>query len=84
MNFLIDHNIFGSLNIEGKSESNGRVDHEFKEPLITPAIVSSPLKVISLDTESSHKNGALFCIGMYAKGYGKNFLPIAIHIQLNR
>lgn len=72
--FLIDRDIFASLNIEGKSESNGRVDHAFKEPVLTPAAASPKLKVISLDTESSHKNGNLFCIGMYAQGYEKNFL----------
>ncbi len=72
--FLIDNNIFASLEIEGESVPSERVDLIFNEPLIKSAECKPKIKVISLDTESNKKTGQLFCIGLYGENYQKNFM----------
>ena len=74
--FLIDHDIFGSIEIEGAPQSSERIDFVYEEPEILPVRESPPqqLKVLSLDTESSRDSGELFCIGLYGKQYEKTFL----------
>jgi len=74
MRFLIDNGIFGSFDIEGDYDSAEKVDRVYKNPKIKPISWKPKLKVISLDTESSHSTGKLFCIGLYSEGYEKTFL----------
>lgn len=74
MRFIIDNDILASINIEGKDESSQRVNHTFKEPKINPSDFVPNLKVLSIDTESDHKTGALYCIGMCGEGYSKSIM----------
>ncbi len=72
--FLIDHDILGSLYIEGEFETAEKVNRVYHEPNIKPAQFIPQLKVVSIDTESGKNNGALFCIGMYGDKYEKTFM----------
>ena len=71
--FLIDNNIFTSIEIEGEYESSEKIDRIYKNPKIFPIEYKQNLKVLSLDTESD-KSGSLFCIGLYSDNYKKNFI----------
>lgn len=74
MRFLIDHELFGPLALEGDYETAERVERVYRLPEIKPSATLQQLKVVSLDTESSKKTGELFCIGLYAPHYQKSFL----------
>ncbi|MDP3881672.1 MAG: DNA polymerase II [Nanoarchaeota archaeon] len=72
--FLIDHDLYGSISIEGEYENSEKIDRIFREPEIKTAAFQPKLKVLSLDTESSHNGGGLYCIGMYGENYEKTFM----------
>ncbi len=72
--FLIDHNLFGSIEIHQSPTTSERIDDVYDQPEIVPATIQPKLKVISLDTESSRTTGELFCIGLYGENYEKTFL----------
>ncbi len=73
--FLIDNGLFSSLEIRGDAASSERIDCIYTEPELHPTHLSPApkLKIISLDTESSHTTGELFCIGLYGENYEKTF-----------
>lgn len=74
--FIMDHDLLGSINIDGEYESSEKIDRVYKEPKISPVPAEQfkpELKVVSIDTESD-KKGKLFCIGIFAKNYRKNFM----------
>ncbi len=72
--FMIEHNLLGTLEIKGDSTSEERVDRFFLEPELKPGEYNPELKILSLDIETTSKhNGDLFCIGLYSKNYVKNF-----------
>ncbi|MBI3334759.1 DNA polymerase II [Candidatus Pacearchaeota archaeon] len=71
--FLIDQDILGSLDIEGDWQVNERVDRVYMHPKIKPSPYTPQLKILSIDTESS-LSGELYCIGLYASNYQKNFM----------
>lgn len=81
MRFLIDNNIFGSFDIEGEYESTEKIDRFYKNPKIKAIDWAPNLKVVAIDTESSHLSGKLFCIGLYSKDYEKTFLVGKTNIQ---
>ncbi len=72
--FVIDNNIHSVIDISGDTETSERVDVVFQNPSIKPAIGEIPLKVLSIDIESSKLNEDLFCVGLYSHNYEKNFL----------
>src|SRR3989338_3062878 len=72
--FLIDNNIFGSIDIKGDFETAEKINRFYKEPDIKPSDYIPKLKVFSLDTESSKTDGKLFCIGLYSEKYEKTFM----------
>src|SRR3989344_5197557 len=72
--FLIDNNIFGSIDIKGDFETAEKINRFYKEPDIKPSEYIPKLKVFSLDTESSKTDGKLFCIGLYSEKYEKTFM----------
>lgn len=71
--FIIDHDILGSIDIEGEYTSSERIDRVYKNPIIKPSNYQPELKIISIDLESS-EDGKLFCIGLLGHNYKKNFL----------
>jgi len=72
--FLMNHDILRSMDIEGDYEPSETVDRVYKNPKINPAEFIPKLKTLSIDIESSKKNGSLFCIGLYSENYEKNFI----------
>lgn len=74
LRFMIDNNLFGSINIEGEHESSERVNRIYREPKLSPIESFKPkLKLFSIDTESD-KEGKLFCIGIYSENEKKVFM----------
>lgn len=71
--FLQDKNIFTTIKIEGDHAPSEKIDRVYHEPTIEPVTFNPKLKVISLDIESG-SNGNLFCIGLAAENYKKNFM----------
>src|SRR3989344_4918332 len=71
--YIIDNNLLSSIDIEGDYDSSEKIDRVYKEPKISSSSSKPDLKVLSIDTESD-KEGNLYCIGLYAKNYQKNFL----------
>ncbi len=63
--YLIEKDIYNTIEILGESEPAESVDLVFKNPSIKPTEANIPLKVISLDIESNKKTSELFCIGIY-------------------
>ena len=74
MRYIIDNNLYGTIDITGETEPSERVDTVFTSAAIKPAQASIPLKVLSLDIESSKITGELFCVGLYSQNYEKNLL----------
>ncbi len=71
--FFIDHNILGSINIEGDYETSERVERVYRAPEITPAEAKPELKIISLDIETDTSATKLLCIGLSGHNYKKTF-----------
>mgnify|MGYP005623609165 CR=1 FL=1 len=71
--FLLDNNIFTSIEIEGDAETGELVDRVYWNPEISPVDFRPKLKILSLDIETG-KNGELFCIGLYSEKYKKCFV----------
>jgi DNA polymerase-2 len=63
--FLIEKDIYSTIEISGDSEPSESVDLVFKNPEIKPAEKKISLKIVSIDLESNRKTGELFCIGIY-------------------
>ncbi len=72
--FIIDNNLLGSIEIEGEHKPSKRVERVYDGPKIKPAQFVPTLKVVSIDIESGKKADELFCIGLSAQGYKKNFM----------
>lgn len=71
--FLIEHNLLNSIEIDGDYEPSEKIDRVYQNPKIKPSDFSPKFKVISIDIETG-KPGGLFCIGIYAENYKKNFM----------
>ncbi len=65
MRYLIEKDIYSTIEILGESEPSESVDLVFKNPSIKPIEADIPLKVISIDIESNKNTSELFCIGIY-------------------
>ena len=77
--FMMDHDIQGSLEIEGEYEIGERVDRIYKEPDIIGIHNYKPknIKILSFDIESSKgdpKNDELYCIGYVCGNVNKVFI----------
>ncbi len=72
--FLIDKNILSSVLIEGEYTSSDRIDRVYQEQKLSATSFNPDLKIVSIDTETSKSNSKLFCIGIYAENYSKNFM----------
>lgn len=71
--FIMDNDLLGSMEISGEHESSEKIDRVYKEPKISKTEFHPKLKIVSVDIESD-KNGGLFCIGIYAENFKKNFM----------
>ncbi len=74
MRFMIDQGLSGSINIEGDYQTAERIDRIYYSPKISSSEYLPKLKLISLDTETDKRGGALFCIGLSGENYEKTFM----------
>lgn len=76
MRFLIENNLFGTIEIDNKAEyeSSEKVDRVYHNPTLKSSEFSPKLKIVSIDTEWSSDGDRLFCIGLVAQNYKKNFM----------
>lgn len=74
MQFIIDMDLYNSIDIKGDSEANERVDLFFMNPDIKASDYKPELKIISLDIEGIKKDDRIICIGMYGRDYSKSFI----------
>lgn len=65
--FMIERNIFDSIEIEGDFEKTERVDRFYKNPKISPCKSKIKPKVVSIDIESGKGDSELYCIGLYGE-----------------
>jgi DNA polymerase II len=73
--FLIDHNIQGSLEIEGDYEGNEAIDRIYKDPDIKSTdYIPKNLKILSFDIESDKLGKKIYCISLYSKNYENAFI----------
>ena len=75
MRFIIDNDIFSTLEIEGDYETSEKVDRIYREPKLSKLKeeFKPKLKIISLDIESDKKSSNLYCIGLSGEKYNKVF-----------
>ena len=74
LRYLIDNDIYSTIEISGETEPSEKVDVIYKNALIKPAKGEIPLKIVSLDIETNKRGGDLFCIGLYGHNYEKNII----------
>ncbi len=74
LRYLIDNDIYSTIEISGETEPSEKVDVIYKNATIKPAKGEIPLKIVSLDIETNKKGGDLFCIGLYGHNYEKNII----------
>jgi len=74
MRYIIDNNLYNTIDITGETEPSELVDVIFKDAKIKPANANIPLKVLSLDIETNKNTEELFCIGLYSHNYEKTFI----------
>jgi DNA polymerase II len=65
--FLMDHNIFRSLDIEGEFEKNDFVNRIYREPRLMPADYYPKLRTLAMDIETSMDGKHLFSISLACK-----------------
>ncbi len=72
--FIIDHDIYSCVEIDGDYEPSERVDRVYRDPEIKASMADIPLKVCSIDIEAGKEDKDLFCIGVYSSDFKKNFM----------
>jgi len=72
--FIIDNNLYNSVEISGDSEPSERIDKIYNNPKVTQGNFIPELKVLSIDIETDKSSNELFCVGLYSKDYKKNFI----------
>tara|TARA_Y100000310_G_scaffold334233_1_gene413532 strand:+ start:61060 stop:64461 length:3402 start_codon:yes stop_codon:yes gene_type:complete len=73
--FLIDHDIRGSLDLDGHYETGEHIDRVYKNPDFEPTDFFPKLKVLSFDIETDKDAGDLYSISLYDGSY-KNVLLV--------
>ena len=71
--FLIDNDIYTSIEIDGDYESGELVERIYRNPEVSPVAFRPKLKVLSLDIETGER-GELLCLGLYSDNYKKSFV----------
>jgi len=71
--YLIDNNVYGSIEINGDYETSEKVNRVYRNPEIKSSEGFFPkLKVLSIDIETIEED--LLCISLYSKNYEKTFI----------
>lgn len=66
--FLIDHDIKGSIHINGTYKKGTRVDRIYEEATLRSSTWKPELKVLSFDIETDAKAKNIYCISLYTEG----------------
>jgi DNA polymerase II len=66
--WLIDHDVRGSFAVEGSFERRPGVGRIYRNPTLTPAAWTPPLRVLSFDIETSANAGRLYSIAAAGAG----------------
>lgn len=72
--FLIDHNIRGSMTIEGESKKGNVVGVIYESPTIAPSVWVPKLSVLSYDIETTMTASHIHCISAYMEDYSHCFM----------
>ncbi len=65
--FMMDHQIYGGVIVEGDAEKRGNL-LRFKNPKLIPSKVSIQFKICSLDIETSTTSRSIFSIAVHLSG----------------
>jgi DNA polymerase-2 len=63
--YLIDRGIRGAFEVEGEHEVRPRLGRVYRDPEVRPARWAPPLKILSLDIETSLKGEQLYSIALH-------------------
>lgn len=66
--FLIDHDIKGSLKINGEYKKGNYVDRIYENPRIQKSDWIPELKILSVDIETDSRGKGIYCISLYTEG----------------
>ena len=72
--YLIDHNIRGGLEIDGRAERGEGVDWVFDDPEIAPAEVEVEPRLLSFDIETDPTARRLLAISLYGRGLDEVYI----------
>ena len=72
--YLIDHNIRGGLEIDGRAERGDGVDWVFDDPEIAPAEVEIAPRILSFDIETDPTARRLLAISLYGRGLDEVYI----------
>ena len=72
--YLIDHNIRGGLEIDGRAERGEGVDWVFDDPEIAPAEVEIAPRILSFDIETDPTARRLLAISLYGRGLDEVYI----------
>lgn len=72
--YLIDHQLFGSIVIDGRYSKGEFVDREYPEPVLSPSTHFPTLKILSFDIETDMSAAEVYCISLYTEGYQHVFI----------
>ena len=72
--FLIDHNIRGGLEIDGRAERGEGADWVFDDPEIAPAEVEVEPRLLSFDIETDPTARRLLAISLYGRGLDEVYI----------
>ena len=72
--YLIDHNIRGGLEIDGRTERGEGVDWVFDDPEIAPAEVEVAPRILSFDIETDPTARRLLAISLYGRGLDEVYI----------
>ncbi len=83
--FMMDHNLSGTIDLDGDYISSDRIDRIYKDPDIKPAIDYYPknIRVLSFDIESGKddEDDTLYCIGFVCGTTKKVFVNTKNHVE---
>ncbi|MFH1071965.1 MAG: DNA polymerase II [Nanoarchaeota archaeon] len=76
--FMMDKEVLGSLDIEGKFKKGTYVDRIYEEPDITPAEWFPKLRILSIDIETDQEAKEIWSISMVLRGGKEDYERVFI------
>ena len=79
--FLMDHDIKGSLDIEGEFKKGNYVDRIYENPELKKAEYKPKLRTLAFDIECSMDLKNIYCISLYSKDFSKALIVKDKHVK---